>query len=43
MKMAKNGIIPGEKYYHDPEIRDKDGHTVCYYLFIKGIRVPGKW
>ena len=31
------GEIPGQEYYHDPELKDKDGHTVCYYLWDNGI------
>ena len=32
MRLAMKGIIPEDKYWHDPEIEDKYGHTVCYYL-----------
>ena len=29
--------IPDTKYKHYPNIKDKYGHTVCYYLFNKGL------
>ena len=28
-----NGQMPTREYIHDPEIRDNEGHTVCYYLW----------
>ena len=37
------GIIPSEKYYHNPEIRNKDGKTVCYYLWDNCVEVPKEW
>ena len=40
MLLAMRGIVPGREYYHDPEIRNKDGHTVCFYLWNNGIIVP---
>ena len=34
------GIIPGREYWHDPEMRNKEGKTVCFYLWDNGIEVP---
>ena len=27
------GIIPDNENYHDSNIKNKEGHTVCYYLW----------
>ena len=43
MRLAIKGIIPDEKYYHDPELKNNDGKTVCYYLWDNGISVPEEW
>ena len=43
MRLAMKGIIPDEKYYHDPELKNNDGKTVCYYLWDNGIPVPEEW
>ena len=37
MRLAIKGEIPGKEYYHDVELKDKDGKTVCYYLWDNGI------
>ena len=37
MILAKNSIIPSDEWYHNPNIKNKDGHTVCYYLFNNGL------
>ena len=33
MLLAKNKIIPPNIWFHDPNIKDDEDHTVCYYLF----------
>ena len=43
MLLAMKGIIPDEKYSHDPELKNNEGHTVCYYLFNNGMEIPEKW
>ena len=43
MIMSKRGIIPGKEYYHNPNIIDNEGKTVCYYLWDNGIMVPEEW
>ena len=43
MRLAMKGIIPDKQYWHDPELRDNDGNTVCYYLWDNGIMVPERW
>ena len=40
MLLSMKGIIPVEEYWHDPELKNKDGKTVCYYLWDNGIIVP---
>ena len=37
------GYIPENKYYHDPEMKNNEGHTVCYYLWDNSIKVPEEW
>ena len=37
------GIIPDKKYIHDVELKNKDGKTVCYYLFNNNIKIPERW
>ena len=43
MILALNSIIPPKEWYHNPEIKDKDSNTVCYYLWDNGIIVPDNW
>ena len=43
MRLAMKGIIPDKQYWHDPKIKDKEGHTVCYYLWDNGVIVPDIW
>ena len=33
MLLAMKGEIPGKENYHDPELKNSKGHTVCYYLW----------
>ena len=40
MYFAIEGLIPHDYYYHDPNITDKEGHTVEYYLKLNNIDVP---
>ena len=40
MYLAKNNIIPSKEWEHDPELKDKYGNTVCYYLFNNRLQVP---
>ena len=37
------GQIPDSIYNHDPDIKDNEGHTVCYYLFNNEINIPERW
>ena len=32
MLLVNEGIIPPKEWIHDPNIKDKHGHTVAYYL-----------
>ena len=32
MKLALNCIIPPKEWIHGPNIKDKNGNTVSYYL-----------
>ena len=43
MLLAMNRIIGGKEYYHDPEIRNKEGKTVCFYIWKLGAKVPEYW
>ena len=43
MILALNGKIPEDKFLHYGDLKNKYNHTVCYYLFNKGIKVPEKW
>ena len=40
MILAKNGIIPPKEWYHDPNLVNNEGRTVCYFLFINSINIP---
>ena len=35
MVLASQGIIPN-KYFHDPTLRDNNGHTVAMLLAMQG-------
>ena len=35
--LAKTGIIPPREWYHDPHVKNGEGHTVAYYLHLKNI------
>ena len=37
MRLAEMGIIPTKDWYHYPELKDINNHTVCYYLWDNGI------
>ena len=37
------GIIPDKRYQHDPNLKNKEGNTVCFYLWDNGIEVPEEW
>ena len=43
MILAYKGIIPSNKYYHDSDLKNNHGKTVCFYLWYNGIEVPEKW
>ena len=43
MHLAKNGIFPPNEWHHDPNIRDKSGHTVADYLKENHLPVPNEW
>ena len=33
MLLAKARIIAPKEWEHDPELKDNEEHTVCYYLW----------
>ena len=43
MLLAYNGIIPPKEWIHDPNIKNKRGDTVAYYLKKKNLPVSNKW
>ena len=43
MHLANNKIIPPKEWYHNPNIRDNNHHTVAHYLKTHNIPVPNEW
>ena len=43
MLLANKGIIPSVEWYHDPNIKNKFGYTVEYYLKSRCKDVPNEW
>ena len=43
MLLSMKGEIPSKENYHDPELKNKENKTVCYYLWNNGIEVPNNW
>ena len=43
MQLAYNGKNISSIWWHDPNIKNKFGHTVEYYLKFKGKDVPNEW
>ena len=41
--MAMKGIMPRWEYYNNPNLKNNEGKTVCYYLWENGILVPEYW
>ena len=35
--------MPDKKYYHDPNIKDRNGYTVADYLKDNNLPVPNEW
>ena len=44
MHMASEGKeVPPQEWEHERRLKDKDGHTVTYYLRANNIKVPRCW
>ena len=43
MELAYNGKNIPKEWEHDPEIKNNEGHTVCYYLWDNGVIAPEEW
>lgn len=43
LKLASRGIIPSEKYIHNPSLQNNEGYTVAMYLAANGIIPPKEW
>ena len=43
MYLALHKIPAPMEWWHNPELRNKDRKTVCYYLWLNGTYVPDYW
>ena len=43
MYLAEKEIIPPKEWIHSPNIKNKKGHTVAYYLKDNNLPVSNEW
>ena len=43
MYLTLHKIPAPMEWWHNPELRNNDGKTVCYYLWLNGTYVPDYW